>query len=116
MKDYSINYCQHPCKVFYLIYFNSGSISKSFKKYSLEGFYLIHSLFIGSRSKHSKAIVRGFLGFIKEIHNKEGKWMTLENWRKALETFLKDWKGRDEVVGALGVGVTLQDILPNDLI
>ncbi len=42
--------------------------------------------------------------------------MTLENWRKALETFLKDWKGRDEVVGALGVGVTLQDILPNDLI
>ncbi|WP_249661353.1 nucleotidyltransferase domain-containing protein [Lysinibacillus fusiformis] len=30
--------------------------------------------------------------------------MTLENWRKALETFLKDWQGRDEVVGALVCG------------
>lgn len=30
--------------------------------------------------------------------------MTLENWRKALETFLKDWQGRDEVVAALVCG------------
>jgi len=41
---------------------------------------------------------------LKEIHNKEGKWMTLANWRKALETFLNDWQGRDEVVGALVCG------------
>ncbi|WP_171365843.1 nucleotidyltransferase domain-containing protein [Lysinibacillus fusiformis] len=30
--------------------------------------------------------------------------MTLANWRKALETFLNDWQGRDEVVGALVCG------------
>lgn len=40
----------------------------------------------------------------KQMHNKDGKWMFLKNWRKALELFLNDWQSRDEVVGALVCG------------